>query len=55
MTSQNFERIEMHVFETPAEFKVEILTCVIKIPKVSISMGGGVFNIMIKVTKLVKC
>ena len=37
------------------KFKVEILTCIIKIPKVSISMGGGgLFNITIRVTKLVK-
>ena len=31
MMSQNFEQIKMHIFEAP-EFKVEILTRVIKIP-----------------------
>ena len=37
------------------KFTVEILTCIIKIPKVSISMGGGgLFNITIRVKKLVK-
>ena len=40
LTSRNFERIEMHVLKH-LKFKVEILTCVIKITKVSISMGGG--------------
>ena len=42
MTSRNFERIEMHVLKH-LKFKVEILTYVIKMPKVSISMGEGVF------------